>query len=137
MICHIIYAFIALRVVLCPFICLGDGGVAQQDLQIISCSCHGTSLESGHGEKHPCDQRDRRCPVDDPCPDGCVGEVFAEARVKAFLIDPHLWQSQLLPLSEATTGGIVSGGKHRMELPDRSSLLTGMAMRIAFESLVV
>lgn len=132
-----ICSFIALRVLLCPLFCMGDADVAHALPQMTGCSCGASEPACPPCGQRPSEDRERREPADEPCANGCVCQILVEKPGKAFSIDSHLWQALPLPSIEvgASLAPIAVAQLTKYHL--RPDLLSGMAIRLAFASLLL
>jgi hypothetical protein len=131
-----VYSIIALRVLFCPLFCLGDAGVAHTAPQVTGCSCGVSESASLPCGQWPSDDRERE-PADDPCTTGCVCQILIEKPGKAFSMDSHLWQALPLPLVDVGALLTPNPGTHLTEHSLRPDLASGMAIRLAFASLLL
>lgn len=132
-----IYLFVTIRVLVCPLFCLGDGGVAHAIFQIRECSCEAVELVGLLSGECPSEDHDRRSPADEPCGGSCVCQILVEKSAKPLWTLSHLWQPLLVTPIEPGAVLAPVPGMSLAKSSLRPDLLSGLAIRLAFASLLL
>lgn len=128
---------VAVGVLMCPFHCMGGSGSSTVSSLVGSCplqeppACHCGC--SGGEEDAP-------APANQPCERECVCKVLVDGASKLVLSLAACWsplEANLLPTASITISGSPLAASTSLRSGTQAGLLSGMAIRVAFESLLL
>jgi hypothetical protein len=137
-----IYSLIALRVLFCPLFCFSAPGVSHATVagtqcpEVRSCSC-GAEYEGALLGEVPSERSNDESPSEDPCQRGCVCQSLVEKPSKPDSIKPEIWEPLAFSTVELEALLAPHFGVEVRKSPLRPDLLSGMAIRLAFASLLL
>lgn len=137
-----IYSLIALRVLFCPLFCFSAPGVSHATVpgsqcpEVASCTCGG-EFESALLGDIPSERSNEESPSEDPCERGCVCQSLVEKPSKPDFVQPEVWEPVAYSTVELDALLAPHSGIEVRKSPLRPDLLSGMAIRLAFASLLI